>query len=304
MLVSLRVSGSPGLRVVRALTFACVVVAPCVTSGSLAAQSPAPTQWYSTHDWTASAQEQVFAEGWVDSKSPGDGRVYSVGTITVSDTRPASSPQFSGTSVDPRFQSDPGFFAGSTPRQVVIVQITKASQTSVGDATNQDVLAQVYFYGSTPGLAAEDLRSTNARGISVWPAEDPDDTRIAICGETYDETIPLSQDPTTGRASASATTPSGFIAVYDGNLALLWTWHFFGSAENGICAVTDVSIRVDDDDDPLEDVVTYCGITTFGNPASNGWLTTVGAYPAPATGLCATNASGSTNSGRFRKSCG
>ena len=120
----------------------------------------------------------------------------------------------------------------------------------------------------------------------MWPVldangePDPFATRIAICGESGDNELPLSQAP----GGINTATWKGFIAVYDGNGALRWSHHFFGPAEGVVhCAVTDVSIRVVDG----QDVVTYCGISTYGNPQQNLWLTPIQPFvpPTPAEPL-------------------
>jgi hypothetical protein len=199
-------------------------------------------------------------------KIPGDGRAYKVGTIEVRNTDdPAwfsvlpTEPQnirraqdVSAAYVLPAYteQSPPAF------RQVVVLQITNDVTEELGP--------QRFFYGENP-LTEGEFTFTNARAISVWPAADPEDVRIAICGETYDPRIPLSQAPS-GWPLANSTASSGYIAVFDGNLALLWTHHFFGGLANASAAVTDLSIRREPgEEEGLQDVVTYCGISTHGN---------------------------------------
>jgi hypothetical protein len=230
---------------------------------------------YSTHDWTApvgfSGESIDYREFWADVKTPGDGYAYAVGTIEVQDTRPGST--FSQQPSDP--PPGLGFTLGvNNVRQVVMLQRTSTA--------NQVNAPQRFFFGSSP--VALNLRSTNARGISVWPADTPEATRVVICGETYDQTLPLSQDPLVGFTSAAGNNATGFIAVYDGALTLLWTHHFFGASALGECAVTDVSVRVVPVSGGTRDVITYCGISTFGNPAAgNAWLTPVQPFAAPAS---------------------
>ncbi len=247
------------------------------------AQAPTPTQWYSTHDSSPLPLEGSLVEGWVDAKSPGDGRLYSVGTIQVVSADATST--FSGAGCP---SSGVGNIANG-PVQVVVLQVTRAGQVSMGDSTNQGIEWQTTYFGRTGG---DQHVGTNARAISVWAAPEAADTRIAICGETYDVNLPASQD-TSGNPYASATTPAGFIAVFDGDGNLLWSHHFFGSREGGIAAVTDVSIRYDHEND--EDIVTYCGITTYGNPVSNAWLTTSNAYTAPTSPSCSHGGGSSDN---------
>ena len=170
---------------------------------------------------------QDFREFWADVKTPGDGFAYAVGTITVKDTRPTA--QFSLAPASP--SSGSGFLLTNQVRQVVLLQQTRTD--------NQAIQAQRFFFGSSPQLSS-DIKESNARGICVWPAPSPEDTRVVICGETYDKVLPLSQAPA-GFPSATGSNATGFIAVYDGNLTLQWTHHLFGANVNGECAVTDVT---------------------------------------------------------------
>jgi hypothetical protein len=205
----------------------------------------------STHDWTASTGDGL-REGWADVKTPGDGQTYSVGTVTVQTT--GGLPQFSAAAISiaggvSSFNVTPG------SRQVVVVQVVDESGPSA-------IVWQRFFYGSTP---QSDTRATNARAISVWPEANPLDTRVAICGETYDASLPLSQ---ASPAFSSATKSSGFVAVFDGAGTLLWTHHLFGGVATQSCAVTDLAIRREGNAGALRDVVTFCGISSHGNPAS------------------------------------
>lgn len=213
---------------------------------------------------------------------------YSVSTIGVTNT--AINPTYSGMPVT----NPPGvaLINQANARQVAILQMTDAYQTIIGPPV-RPWFGQAYFYGTVPGATSSDSgNSTNARGISVWPAANREDTRIAICGETNDQAIPYSQfwgEPQNGWSAWSANNPrwSGFIAVYDGNCSLLWSHQFFGRSATGDCAITDVSIRVVGEGEVAEDVVTYCGISSHGvdldgagqPTAANGPLTPVAWYP-------------------------
>jgi hypothetical protein len=160
------------------------------------------------------------------------------------------------------------FMNVNSPRQIVILQCTDASGV---------IQWQNYFYGGTPGLQFESeiQRATNARGISVWAGATDEETRIAICGETYDDRLPMSQAPLgwTQPTLPSQPNATGFIAVYNGAGTLLWTHHFFGqltsdSPGDPDCAITDVSIRTQLVGETLRDIVTYCGISSYGNPGT------------------------------------
>jgi hypothetical protein len=263
------------------------------------AQGPTvpPQAKYLTHDWTepvgSGGESRDFREFWADVKTAGDGYAYAVGTIEVERTL---TPAFFS-SVAASDSAPPGFFlTGGPTRQVVILQKTCAVEVpGVGPA--QTIVAQKFFHGATSGLS-NNTRATNARGISVWPAANPADTRVVICGETFDQSSPQSQDAS-GFVPASGNNATGFLAVYDGTLNLLWTHHFFGTSPLGASAVTDVSVRVVEDG--TRDVITYCGISTFGSPAGgNAWLTPVRPFAAPAT-TCGSGsrawANGSTDNG-------
>lgn len=258
-----------------------------------AAQGLAPpafaTPQISTHDWTSTpGSSPNLAEVWADVKSPGDGFHYAVGTIVVTDT--VTPPTFSSipvawpaglTAPQQQFLFAPG-------RQIVIVQCTDDAGA---------IVWQNYFYGFVPSMVVKsgsgNGRANNARSISVFPAAAVADTRVVICGETYDEVLPFSQFTggiPAGWPTSSATNPAGFIAVYDGGGALLWTRQFFGRDDNGDCAVTDVSVRVvfTPNGVPIADEVTYCGISTHGidlvggvPTAANAALTPVNWFVAP-----------------------
>lgn len=135
-------------------------------------------------------------------------------------------------------------------RQVVVLQVTDAAQ---------GVVWQRFYYGG-PGV----ILPTNARAISVWPGATHADTRIAICGESYDQILPQAQ------ATTGGNDPNGFIAVFDGSGILRWSHHLFGQSSGYACAITDVSIRVEETPSGSQEVVTYCGVST--HPIAGGWL--------------------------------
>jgi hypothetical protein len=120
---------------------------------------------------------------------------------------------------------------------------------------------------SLPPYQSTSMQPCSARAVAVWPDIDPQNTRVAICGETYEEAIPLERyttQSTTGQAN-------GFIAVYDGNGNMLWTHHLYGDpATGGASAVTDLCVRREGlgVGEVPRDVVTYCGISTYGTPSS------------------------------------
>ncbi len=246
----------------------------------------------STYDWTSTAGAPTnLSEAWADTKTPGKGFTYSVGTIDVEQTTtnptfstylstglPASVVNPTGLSVSP----------STVRRQVAILQCVDA----VGE-----IQWQRYFFGST--MASGARRATNARAVSVWEAETAADARIAICGETYDDVLPLSQDSTGFvQSGALQPDPTGFIAVYNGDGLLLWSHHFFGvplanpliSDNQPDCAITDLSIRVEGEGSSQRDVVTYCGISSYGNPtAGNAWLDPILPFANVTTGTSAGN---------------
>jgi hypothetical protein len=251
------------------------------------AQQLAPQTRFGTHDWTAPLSQIDFEEFWADVKSPGDGRTYLVGTIDVQQT--ATLPLFSTAPVSP--VPLPAFtLVGAQTKQITILQIRDAAQV---------IVQQRYFYGTDAGGLTQNQVPTNARGISVWPAANLVDSRIVICGETFDQRIPSSQAPN-GFPSSNGTNASGFIAVYNGNAVLLWTHHLFG-ANDRESAVTDVSVRVEFDaqGQPVRDVITYCGISSHGNPVGgNQSLTPIQPFAAPTGALpCSNPAGGATNNG-------
>lgn len=232
-----------------------------------AAQLP-PQVRHSTHDFTdplpGVSANAGLAEVWVDSKSPGDGFTYSVGTVEVERTAlqvgASGSVLFSGqpiTVLSPLlgFPNLPA--TGPASKQVIVVQCVDQTQ---------NIVWQRFYYG----FAENGNRRINARAISVWPSSDRSQTRIAICGESNHDTLPLDQLGLTG--GFATVLNRGFVAVLNnavdpqGQAApeLLWSYQIFSrnanGALNGETAVTDVSVRVENG----VDVVTYCGITTCG----------------------------------------
>lgn len=216
---------------------------------------------HSTHD-SLEAQAGLGVpdrnEAWADVKSPGDGRTYKVGTVRVRVVEPEGSltpTLFSGSPALPsRGTGGINLTVPGVSRQVVILQVTDA---------DQNILSQRFFYGTNTTAALP----VNARGISVWPVRTADgaldlrNTRIAICGDSRDDALPFSQAP-----MGNTQNPfKGYIAVYDGSLRLLWTHHFFGTRDGGHVAITDVSIRIEGD----QDVVTYCGVSVHGLAAQD-----------------------------------
>jgi hypothetical protein len=277
------------------------------------AEVAAQRQVFSTHDWTPSqlyfpdGYYNPFVETWADVKTPGgrprfdqaDGglipdkrRTYCVGTIEVNTTRdvptlypggfvlPAA--QFSGSPVGVGGLSNYRFSMPNVTqrRQVVIVQCNRTDRGTKGAGLPDPngIVWQQYFYGQT---GAPELlnytRATNARAISVWEAEDAEDARIAICGESWDERMPLSQ------GGGIAAGVGGYVAVFDGFGTLKWTHHFFSpNAPTGRTAVTDLAIRRDASGN---DIVTYCGVTTIGDPGLGSSMSPKHPFAAPAAGL-------------------
>lgn len=179
--------------------------ASVLLGGAMAQSGVAPpNSGFSTHD-RSDFELAALPHTCNDVKTPGDGRTYSVFTIGVRKTQPPSSdPQanlwFSGE----RAQVHPGLGVfnldlqqPSVYKQIVLLQCRGRIPTYSGPNPEQAIVWQKLFYGDTGVLGTEAERhSTNARGISVWPAfhsdGSPDDreTRIAICGETFDSILP------------------------------------------------------------------------------------------------------------------
>lgn len=197
----------------------------------------------STHDWPN--EPVATPDRWMDSKTPGDGRTYLVGTTIVTDTRPTSMPQFSNVTIASPASVQPVVAA----RQVAVLQVTDAQGA---------ILHQAYFHGETSGQPGNGL-STYGRAISVFPAATAAATRIVICGETFDQTLPAAVTPP--NTLWANVWSSGFVAVYDGTCSLLWSYQFYGQDQNANTLITDVAIHVAND----QEVVTYCGVSSNGN---------------------------------------
>lgn len=202
----------------------------------------------STYDWP-NGVSLCSNDRWMDVKAPGDGRTYCIGTTIVPDTTPSSAPHFSNAPVD-----GPTMVAPVTSsRQVAILQVSDAN----------GIIWQKYFYGATTGQTGGGL-STFGRAVAVFPGATPSETRIAICGETFDEYLPNSVTlPNTHFGNLFAT---GYVAVYDGVGNLKWARQFYGQDVSGDTVITDVSIHVSNGDD----VVTYCGASTNGALVNSG----------------------------------
>jgi hypothetical protein len=251
----------------RLLRAARLAVAAGLALASMCAQHAAGVQQlpYSTHDSVSIASPVL--DTWADVKSPGDGRIYSVGTTVIRKPGGVVS-QFSEKDT-PLEETGPLSF---TEKQVVILQVADPDNPQHPDG----VAWQSYFGGREHVLQTQLQQPSYGRAISVWPAQDasgaPDDlnTRIAICGETYDPRLPRPAAPDRTNWSTAAS-PAGFIAVYDGAGRLLWSYHFFGENQFASTTITDVSIRVD----PVtqRDIVTYCGMSTNGVYVATGGAT-------------------------------
>ena len=153
----------------------------------------------------------------------------------------------------------------ATSKQVAVVQIAEPGQPD-------GIERQAFFFGVGSMFTGIVSRETVARAISVWPVVDANGnldrgaTRIAICGDTFDPGLPLQVTPDNG--NWSSTFPgTGFIAVLDGLGNLHWSRHFFSEESLSTTTITDVSIRVEEDAaGMLTDFVTFCGMTSAGNP--------------------------------------
>ena len=205
-----------------------VAIAVCVLTAEASSQSLE----LATHDWTG--LNVAEPDTWADVKTPGDGRTYSVGTTNTSS--PASNTPFSNQI--PAYWPGAAFF--SSTKRVAIIQIAEPNQPD-------GIRAQAYFSGNGSPLTGAVGASTFARAISVWPAENLSDMRIAICGSTRETTTPLSPTPPNLSFTGASGSPAhgGFIAVYDGNLNFQWSRHFFEDHLNASTTITDVSIRVE-----------------------------------------------------------
>lgn len=203
----------------------------------------------STHDWAnlgTAAPDQ-----WADVATPGNGMTYAVGTTTVTNSNEIvfGGDGFSGANVVPPL-TVPAFTA--VARVVVILQASDSS----------GIAWQRYFYGTTAFASAFGY-SSFARRVSVAVAPSELDTRIVICGDTFDQTLPMAITPPYDAAAlAGAFDPSGFIAVFNGAGSLLWSRQFYGEDFGARTGVTDVSVRWDAANG--NDIITYCGVSTNG----------------------------------------
>lgn len=260
----------------------------------LVASTQAQGLVYSTHDWQGALGSTVTRpDSWADTATPGNGWTYSVGTTRLDGPTNSTAPATQNFSNFECFDSGVTGFAGGSPRQVVVLQATDPAGALVW---------QRYFFGSAPNQPATGGFDNFGRRISVAPASTLLDTRIAICGDTYDWDLPL------GLGINPISTlgwSAGFIAVYNGNGLLLWSYHFFGEDTAAGTAVTDVSIRFD----PVMnlDVVTYCGTSSNGNymhpsgpGTANSSMTPFRPFAGPASGVCGvTYAGGATHNSLF-----
>jgi hypothetical protein len=236
---------------------------------------------------------------WTDVKTPGDGRTYLVGTVNAESTDPMSVPlpTFSAIAGIPGSGAITSTPATNPPvtalRQVAVVQCRDAAG---------GVVWQRCYHGSTTGIG--NGLSTCARAISVFPGTDltgafsPAETRIAICGETFDANVP--NGPVTGNPNTSQT--AGFVAVLEGAAGeVLWSYLLWGGGTGSVpgqCMVTDVSIRIEGTAPNQIDVVTYCGASAFGQ-ASAGAVGNIRPFapPPPWPGSLDNPAGGATHNG-------
>lgn len=217
---------------------------------------------FSTNDYTTVGTTpppgMVTEDGWADTKTvrtTTGTRTYSVGATVVAEVLnpPATAGYFSYRPVELSTGMSGFSPSGTARRKVVILQAVDGTQNT------QTIAWQRYFYGTTFGQAL-DGHETNPRAVAVWAAEEEVDMRIAICGETFDADIPADFQSGGG----TPTRPNGFVAVYDGDGRLLWSHLFHGPEGWGDCAVTDLSIRVVEIEGQKQDLVTYCGVSTYG----------------------------------------
>jgi hypothetical protein len=139
------------------------------------------------------------ADTWTDVKTPGDGRIYSVGTTYAADTRPSAAPMFSGHPCP----SHPLFQANSTMRSVAVLQIAEEDGSILQSA-------QASFHGRAISQPNPQSGLSNyARAIAVLPGVDALDTRVVICGETFDSHLPEARTPPNAGHLASSSTGFG-----------------------------------------------------------------------------------------------
>lgn len=242
---------------------------------------------HATYDWTEGPADANLGlrEVWVDAKSPGDGWTYQVGTAEVVRTRETpGNPQpvtYSGVAIEPAIGLL-GFEIG-TKKQVVVLQAIRP---------NQSIAWQRFYYG----FVENSERWTNARAISVWAGPTREATRIAICGETTNDRMPL--DQLLGGVAGTVNS-KGFIAVFDGRGDLLWSYtllcqHATNLALTGDVVVTDVAMRVEGG----EDVVTYCGFSNGGTEGlSAASIAPLRPFAAPTIGCSHALAGGAAHNG-------
>ncbi|MBX3463786.1 MAG: type I-MYXAN CRISPR-associated protein Cas6/Cmx6 [Planctomycetes bacterium] len=141
-----------------------MLLAPLVTAQHLP---------YSTHDWENDTEDN-WSEAWSDVKTPGDGRTYAVGTARAQHTNAAAHVvSFSGVGgMGPQSptQGPPGV-ADAVSKVVAILQVTDAQG---------GIVWQRCFHGDGRVSDDENVRSTHARAISVFPAATEQDIRIGL----------------------------------------------------------------------------------------------------------------------------
>ncbi len=230
-----------------------------------------PLSPYSTHDWTSQTDSALLAEVWVDTKTPGDGRTYSVGTVLATnvDSRAGSLnlPTFSGVSILSPTTLAPASYTTQGAKAVVVLQCA----TPPSALFPEGIVWQRFFFGNPPNFGGTQNNfvgmSCHARAVSVFPGTTPTSTRIAICGETYDQSLPGDNFQRTNYGATGGIV-GGFLAVYDGDGNVLWSQLYSGSDPLNATTITDVSIRTESvstsSGTVLRDVVTFCGMTQCG----------------------------------------
>jgi hypothetical protein len=261
-------------------------LAGCVAAlATMAVRAPGQRLPYSTHDWQmATMPLPGYSETWADVKTPGDGRTYVVGTTWVTHTDASQHPAatvFSTTSSGSPagVLGPPGLMADAVAASGGAARPVHVAILQVSDAAGA-IVWQRFFHGdqATALNPPTPVMQTVGRGISVFPGASPAETRIAICGETHDLRIPYGQGlVNTHSYTTQYAEASGFVAVYDGEGTLLWTYHFHGVDPDAATVLTDVSIHLDDRFSPPRDVVTYCGLSR------NGWYIKPGTPGQPST---------------------
>jgi hypothetical protein len=192
-------------------------------------------------------------------KVPGDGRIYSVGTTYVADTTTQAGLLFSGSPCN----SPVGFQVASQMRSVAVLQIA---------AMDGVIQHQAYFHGKAQFQGGPEWGLSNyARAVAVAPGVNAADTRVVICGDTFDDQLPRAATP--DYHGFQGASPTGFIAMFDGTANLLCSYQLYGHANQSQTTITDVAIH----HDPVTgmDVVTYCGASTNGVAADTSGGATV-----------------------------